>query len=286
MLSNAQPFFSVIMPVFNGAETIEKTLGYLSNQSFTGFEIIVVDDGSADETSAVVENCNLDNLRYVFQHRLGVSAARNKGASIAKGDFLVFLDSDDMVMPEWLADFHSSLDQSNCELCFCGSSFDFGRVNVSGRENFLAGTFCIKKELFRRAGGYDERLKHSENTELGWRVIDLNPRVAFVDKINFRYQRSGRNGLSYLTNRLKAFEVIKVKHADRFKKNPQLGQTYYQVAAVDACRIGDFEKCKKLMWQGYWFQPLNFKALLRAICTVFTPVSEFIWKPIKLVYAN
>ena len=140
--------------------------------------------------------------------------------------------------------------------------------------------------MFKRAGGYDERLKHSENTELGWRLIDLNPRVALVDKVNFRYQRSGRNGLSYLTNRLEAFEVIKVKHADRFKKNPHLGRTYYQVAAVDACRIRDFEKCKRLMWQGYWYQPQSFKGLLRALCTVFTPVSELIWRPIKNEYAN
>lgn len=86
--------FSVIIPCFNAGLTIENTLSSIKAQRHKDFEIIVIDDGSLDNTSAVV--AKFTDVRYVRQDNAGVSAARNLGASIAKGEWLAFCDADDI----------------------------------------------------------------------------------------------------------------------------------------------------------------------------------------------
>lgn len=90
---------SVIIPSFNYALFIEDTLESLRNQAYTNLEIIVIDDGSTDHTSAVVEKYRLldDRIKYIFQENKGLPAARNTGLKIAKGKYIQFLDADDLL---------------------------------------------------------------------------------------------------------------------------------------------------------------------------------------------
>src|SRR5712671_6437213 len=87
--------FSVIIPAYNRGEAIRTAIASVLAQRGCEFEVVVVDDGSSDDTLAVVEHLDDARLRSISQPNRGPSAARNEGAKIARGEYLVFLDSDD-----------------------------------------------------------------------------------------------------------------------------------------------------------------------------------------------
>ncbi len=91
------PEVSVIIPTYNRAEYVTQAIDSVLAQTYTDYEIIVVDDGSTDKTREVLEPY-MDKIAYIYQENTGVSAARNRGIKAAKGDWVAFLDSDD----EWL----------------------------------------------------------------------------------------------------------------------------------------------------------------------------------------
>lgn len=100
--------FSVIIPVYNAEQTLERCLRSVQIQNFSDFEAIIVDDGSADQSAAIVRKyAETDHrFRYVYQKNQGVSAARNYGISKAVGEFIVFLDSDDQYKQDYLQQFN------------------------------------------------------------------------------------------------------------------------------------------------------------------------------------
>jgi glycosyltransferase involved in cell wall biosynthesis len=95
------PMISVIIPAYNRAQVIAEALQSVLDQTCTDYEIIVVDDGSTDETAEVIRGFT-DRVRYVYQENRGSAAARNRGLQEARGDYIAFLDSDDLFTPEKL----------------------------------------------------------------------------------------------------------------------------------------------------------------------------------------
>lgn len=92
---------SIIMPVHNGAETIGKSIESVLAQTYEQWELIIIDDCSADETKKVVEGYKDNRIRYLYlQQNCGVAGARNRGIHAATGRYIAFLDSDDLWMPE------------------------------------------------------------------------------------------------------------------------------------------------------------------------------------------
>src|SRR5580704_8985688 len=92
------PFFSVVIPAFNRTDLLAKALASVFQQEFTNFEVIVVDDGSTDDQSRVVQKYK-DRVTFLRQDNAGQGAARNRGAAAARGEYLAFLDSDDLWFP-------------------------------------------------------------------------------------------------------------------------------------------------------------------------------------------
>jgi glycosyltransferase involved in cell wall biosynthesis len=97
-----QPFFSVIIPSYNRAHVLPATIESVRQQSFSDWEIVVVDDGSKDNTREVVEGIGDPRVRYVYQDNAERSAARNNGIVNANGKYICFLDSDDVYLPDHL----------------------------------------------------------------------------------------------------------------------------------------------------------------------------------------
>lgn len=91
--------FSIIIPTYNRKKLLEEALDSVHQQTYSDYEIIVVDDGSTDDTREYLANFKAHNLRSVFQKNQGPGAARNAGAAVATGDYIAFLDSDDLWFP-------------------------------------------------------------------------------------------------------------------------------------------------------------------------------------------
>ncbi|MDB5418052.1 MAG: glycosyltransferase family 2 protein [Phenylobacterium sp.] len=172
---------SVVVPLFNGEATIERTLRSVSGQSWPNLEILVIDDGSTDHGPALVARLAGEDrrIRLVSQANAGVAAARNRGAAAARGDYLAFVDADDLWAPEKVAFQMRAMTEGGerVGLTYTWSALinEDDRVfsiwegpGAEGevfhelcRFNFVGNGSCtlVRRAAFERAGGYDPSLR-------------------------------------------------------------------------------------------------------------------------------
>lgn len=110
MSVSAPPYFSIIIPAYNRGFVLDRTLRSCLDQTFPDFEVIVVDDGSEDDTAAVMARHPDPRIVYERQANAGASAARNRGVALARGSYVAFLDSDDTFLPGKLAAFRDAIE--------------------------------------------------------------------------------------------------------------------------------------------------------------------------------
>lgn len=149
---DSSPKISVIIPTYNRALLLKKAIESVLNQTVQDYEIIVIDDGSTDDTREIVNSFSSPKIKYLYQKNSGRSHARNQGLKIAKGRYIAYLDSDDMFLPDKLERQISILDENK----------DFGMVYTSARvfdENGI--------ELFNQDKFGNKRLYY-EATDTGW----------------------------------------------------------------------------------------------------------------------
>jgi glycosyltransferase involved in cell wall biosynthesis len=101
-MSDRTPQVSVVIPAYNCAAYVGQAVDSVLRQTYTDWEIIVVDDGSRDDTKLILEQYG-DRIRYIYQQNQGVSIARNRGIELARGEFIAFLDADDYFLPDKIA---------------------------------------------------------------------------------------------------------------------------------------------------------------------------------------
>jgi glycosyltransferase involved in cell wall biosynthesis len=109
----SNPFFSIVIPTYNRAHLIEKTLHSILNQTFQDFEVLIIDDGSTDNTSEVLAPYLSVKVQYYWQNNAERNAARNKGTQLAKGKYINWFDSDDIALPNHLDIFHQFIISNN-----------------------------------------------------------------------------------------------------------------------------------------------------------------------------
>jgi glycosyltransferase involved in cell wall biosynthesis len=119
--SKDEILISVIIPCYNNGNYLSKAIESVLEQTYTNFEIIVIDDGSTDNTKEIAQNFN--EVKYVFQINQGPSAARNTGIDQSKGKYLVFLDADDWLLPNALM-INLNLLQASPELAFVSGGYN------------------------------------------------------------------------------------------------------------------------------------------------------------------
>jgi glycosyltransferase involved in cell wall biosynthesis len=257
------PFFSIIIPTFNRLHSLPNTIESVLHQIFADFEIIIADDGSTDGTANWIKEQKDERIKYIWQTNAGVCAARNKGATIVQGEYLIFLDSDDTVTTNWLLDFHETITTQNAKVVLCKRIINGQTTAEFGYHGFLAGTFAIDRVLFNELGKYDENLKFGENTELKWRIDESGIQTVFINKPNVIYDVSGAGGGSNRTNRIRFFYHVVEKHKVLFSKDKRMAQLMYQVAGVDCYHLGRNKEARNLLWKGFLKHPVSAKAIIR-----------------------
>lgn len=184
------PLISVIIPAFNAEKTIEATIQSVTNQTFTDFELIIVNDGSTDRTLEIVNSIEDPRIRVLSYPNSGrVSISRNRGFTQAVGEFIAFLDADDLWTPEKL-DLQLKALQSNPQAAVAYSWVDCidengkflrstRRISINGdvHGELLLGNFLengsnplIRKQALIEVGNFDETLLNAEDHDLYLRL--------------------------------------------------------------------------------------------------------------------
>lgn len=110
---------SVIIPTFNRARTIEKSVKSVLCQTYSNLEVIIVDDGSTDNTRELIESLNDSRIKYIYQENAGACAARNRGVCNATGEYIAFHDSDDVWHKDKIEKQLECFEKSNADIVFC-----------------------------------------------------------------------------------------------------------------------------------------------------------------------
>lgn len=195
---------SIVIPLYNKAAQIGATLQSVLDQSFAHFEVVVVDDGSTDESVRMVEVVANPRIRLIRQSNRGVSAARNRGIEESRYDLIAFLDSDDLWKTGCLQTLYDlSLKYSQCNVFACSYEFKdeagtiipaiVRRLPFRGTDGILSNYFevasvshppicasavMVRKNAIQEAGGFPEGVQSGEDL-LAWARIAVKSRIAY-----------------------------------------------------------------------------------------------------------
>ena len=185
---NDEPKISIIIPTYNQAEYLQEAIESVLNQTYKNIEIIIIDDGSTDNTLKVVNSFNDNKIIFIQQRNKGASSARNTGIKEANGEYIAFLDSDDL----WLKDkLRKQIDfmRENPEVGLLGTGcfqmIDTNKMiykkifphkneilqkNLIQYNPFIQSSVIVRKDVFNDIGLYDEKFKESEDYDLWLRI--------------------------------------------------------------------------------------------------------------------
>ncbi|TVZ53436.1 glycosyltransferase family 2 protein [Dokdonia sp. Hel_I_53] len=197
------PKFSVIISVYNKASHIKETLDSVLRQTFTDYEIIVVNDASTDRSDEIINSISKKKIKYILLDKnVGAGAARNIGINIAKGDYISLLDGDDLWKPDYLKEMMALIKAFKNHRVFtaqliretknssslCNYSFSTAGNTKMLDLDFFKSSFkqCVlhsssttlHREVFNNIGNYDPTIKSGQDTDL-WIRIGLAYRIAF-----------------------------------------------------------------------------------------------------------
>ena len=191
------PFFSVIVPTFNRSDLLKTTVRSVLAQNYDDFELVVIDDGSCDDTLEYLETLGA-STKILRQSNRGPGSARNRGAEVAAGEFLAFLDSDDVWFPWTLEVYREVIEKSGRPAFLAGKPYVFSDETHLGAvtqesattekfQDYLASgdewrwwgvsSFVIRKDAFLDAGGFVEDRINSEDADL---ALKLGVAAGFV----------------------------------------------------------------------------------------------------------
>ncbi|NTW32737.1 MAG: glycosyltransferase family 2 protein [Bacteroidetes bacterium] len=192
------PFFSIIIPTYNRAQMLTTAIDSVLKQSFSDWELIVVDDGSTDNTKEVVNSYNDNRIRYIYQKNSERCAARNNGINSSKGNYICFLDSDDYYLLNRLEKLYNEIKKREFPIAFFYTGICFEDNGIAVRREELPNIFKSMKEYFVTnvigspqvcihknillTHKYNENFSIGEDTELWIRIENERFPIIFLNQ--------------------------------------------------------------------------------------------------------
>lgn len=267
------PFFSIIIPLYNKGDHIKNTLKSVFNQTFIDFEVIIINDGSTDNSLEVVTSFKDNRLNIIHTQNKGVSSARNLGISNAKANYIAFLDADDLWYPDHLINLKSLIDKyPHCGLyatAYEKSFFNkkiikakfnnlndnhFGIVKDYFNSSIIDGivwtsAIAIPKKILKLYNGFNTSLESGEDTEL-WIKISLKEKVVFSSKITaIKVIDSISNHLSFKDKNIEFLKILnqfKIEEEENKSLKKYLDLNRFSLA-INLKMTGNYEYFKSVI---------------------------------------
>lgn len=253
-----QGLVSVIIPSYQSREYVSYAIETCLNQTYKNLEIIIIDDGSTDGTRELVKNSyNRENIVYYYKTNGGLSSARNAGLKLAKGEYIQFLDADDLIEPTKIEKQVNFL-KSNLEIfgVYCGTKYfknsvenivytNFIKHEGNIYKNLVLGNFIpVNSILCRRIEDlyFDETLRSFEDWDYWLRICEQGNKIAYIDEF-LCYVRIHENNMSKDRYRMVRNEIIVL---EKIKKHGKYLDRIYYVMFKESYLIKDRQYLKYL----------------------------------------
>lgn len=258
--------FSVVIPLYNKELSIKNTIQSVLNQSYQNFEIIVINDGSTDESVKIVESISDERIRLIQQKNQGVSAARNRGIQEASNEWIAFLDGDDLWSQDHLQEITTMM-QKFPEENFFVTSFQYSDMRPMFKhkrnetifkiDNYFkeaikeeliwTSIVVINKNCIEKVGGFNEELNRGEDLDLWLRLAhDFSIVKSSVVTATYRIEAENRTFLSKDINKTHVYnfnlDIINNIDETNYCKFLILNHLYQYFKALD---FNNFFKLKK-----------------------------------------
>ena len=291
-----QPDISIIIPVYNGEKFISKCLNSILLQTYRNFEIIVIDDGSIDNTVNILKKYqeNYKNVKFFYQQNNGVSAARNLGIKKSKGKFLMFVDSDDYVKKDFCEKMIYLITETNADCAYCNYYVvkEGGIKNnklpkkyltnkekqFENKQNAIEGIFnnrgfrgFVWNKIYRRESiegiNFDESIIYFEDMLFNINVINKCAKISYTsDSLYYYKYRKDSVINSYNTNYffvLKSFDII-MKQLDNDKLYRMISfdkeAVIVKFSAITKYKYNEeYDKWKYEYFKNYKKEKINFR---------------------------
>jgi glycosyltransferase involved in cell wall biosynthesis len=275
-----QPLVSVIIPNYNYANYLREAIDSVLTQTYANIEVIVVDDGSKDESKEILQSYG-DKITAIFQRNQGVAAARNNGVAKSKGDYIAFLDADDVWLPKKLErQVEKILSDKNLGLVHVGvEDIDARGKSIETRLDGLEGEVSHELLIFKRSvilgggsgimvsrkvleeiGGFDLRLSTSADWDLFYQISSRYS-VGFTNEVLLKYRIHGSNMHGNIP-RMECEMLIGFEKAFSSEKHQDIKKTaygnLYQVLAGSYFRVGNYAGFARSAMKSLWLTPNNF----------------------------
>jgi glycosyltransferase involved in cell wall biosynthesis len=224
---------SIVIPMYNSEETIIDSINSVLNQTYKNYEIVIVDDGSTDNSYIKVEEFiqknNIADVVLIKQNNNGPSAARNRGIEITRGKYIAFLDSDDTWHKDKLLKQINILEKYNVDLLGCtinenvyknkGYIIDISFDMLLLKNYFSTPTVILKKEILKDIGVFDAKKRYSEDYNLWLRIANKYKCAIINESLVLCGNGKPTFGYSGLSKNLWAMEVEEIKNYIYLFKN-------------------------------------------------------------------
>jgi glycosyltransferase involved in cell wall biosynthesis len=221
-MTGDKPLISVILPIYNSEKYLREAIDSVFQQEYTPIEIIVIDDGSTDGSSHIIQEC-AGKIQYYYQENQGPAAARNLGLQKASGDFVTFIDGDDIWPDDKLKN------QMSCFEKYPETEIVQGlvkRIDLSNGEpveteeeqlfiHSNLGAMIIRKAVFTKIGIFDKTLTYHSDTDFWFRARESGIKILVDKRIALIYRIHGENHTSGKTTETLGFANILKKSMDR-----------------------------------------------------------------------
>ena len=284
-----KPIVSVIIPTYNRAHLISGAIQSVLDQTYQDFELIVVDDGSKDNTEEVVKDFPDPRIRYIrLEENRGAAAARNIGIKAAKGEYIAFQDSDDEWLPEKL---EKQIEVFKIVSKEVGVVYaDAWRIS-SGRRTYLKllkvrpengfwfnkafnnplhiglQSTLIRKECFQKAGLLDERFPRLIDYEF---LVRVSKYFLFyhIDEPLVNYYYTPGAITTDVKALIKALELLLEKYYENIRKDRKLLARYLFSIGSPLCQIGEMKRGREYLLRAVRTHPFDIKYLLGLLLSI------------------